>query len=119
MSHFEPPDSKRRRVGRPLSGGGVLAQLFRGRAVETPSASRNARKCWKRAIFGPHSGDPLTMSHFWATRQQATTRWKASFWSGPVKAQLSGEGQPSLLAEAKPAETLLPASRNAQNTPEH
>ena len=44
------------------------------------------------AIFGPHPGDPLTRSHFRATRQQATTRGKATFSKGGPDPELDTSG---------------------------
>ena len=73
MSHFGPPDSIRRRVGRPLSRGG-LAQLLRGGLAQLLRAGHTGRKAsctgagrgraaehaetQKIAIWRPRPGDP-------------------------------------------------------------
>ena len=82
MSHFGPPDSIRRRVGRPTGGGGIYQAVWplpqgQGGAGGRPLlhetlllGSRNALRTTehaetqKIAIWRPRPGDPLTMSHF-------------------------------------------------------
>ena len=62
ISHFGPPDSKRRRVGRSLEG---VSSKRSCQAVEMPLPAHNTRKCGKERHLGPIPG-------------------KATFWRGAL-----------------------------------
>ena len=96
ISHFGPPDSIRRRVGRPLSRGGAWLRFSEparraGRPFARPSGlshrgkegqgepHHRTRETQKTAIWRPRPGDPLTMSHFKATRTAFDDAWGGPF----------------------------------------
>ena len=66
MSHFEPPDSIRRRVGRPCLEGGP-GPRYSGRSLpgsQTAFGTTENAETQKIAISKPRPGDPLMMSCF-------------------------------------------------------